>query len=381
MGWRLDEFNIDRFRGLQNVRLTGLGRINLLVGPNDSGKTSILEALSVFANPLDDYNLVSLAVDRDRGVVPFFQPLPESLKWLFPQCAAIDGTEHYSGEIRMSASGSYRVSEMSAVYRELVGVFASALNGDTESPDRETDRRVKGFDEDPVRRGAEIDLKVKYHPGPDLPTVSDAHSFTFRVWEPESFETARKPSAFSLRSELLAPFSHRSHSLSSRFSYALEHGIQRSVIDLMRQIDPQIRDIEILSGRFDRAVLHVKHELSGLVPISMFGEGVRRALSIALTVPGVEGGILLIDEIDAAIHTSALVNLFQFIVNACRQYNVQLFATTHSLEAVDALMESAAGSDEFVFFRLPTMGESATLVRLDREKVRILREDLGQEVR
>lgn len=49
----LESFEIRVFRGLSSVSLAGLGRLNLLVGANNSGKTSILEALAIFATPFD----------------------------------------------------------------------------------------------------------------------------------------------------------------------------------------------------------------------------------------------------------------------------------------------------------------------------------------
>src|SRR5437016_289219 len=41
----ITELEIQNFRGLRNVKMTGLRRANLIVGGNDTGKTSVLEAL------------------------------------------------------------------------------------------------------------------------------------------------------------------------------------------------------------------------------------------------------------------------------------------------------------------------------------------------
>jgi len=46
---------IDGFRGLRNLELDGLGPINILVGGNNSGKTSVLEALSIACNPFEPF--------------------------------------------------------------------------------------------------------------------------------------------------------------------------------------------------------------------------------------------------------------------------------------------------------------------------------------
>ena len=51
--YSLDNVTIDGFRGLKNLRLNDLGLINVLVGPNNCGKTSVLEALSILCNAPD----------------------------------------------------------------------------------------------------------------------------------------------------------------------------------------------------------------------------------------------------------------------------------------------------------------------------------------
>lgn len=48
--------------------------------------------------------------------------------------------------------------------------------------------------------------------------------------------------------------------------------------------------------------------------------------------------MLLIDEIDTAIHAKYFNDIFQFLVTACSRYDVQLFITTHNIEAVDAIL-------------------------------------------
>ena len=49
----IDEFTIHHFRGMREAKFETLGQINLLIGGNNSGKTSVLEALSVFCDPLN----------------------------------------------------------------------------------------------------------------------------------------------------------------------------------------------------------------------------------------------------------------------------------------------------------------------------------------
>ncbi len=52
-----------------------------------------------------------------------------------------------------------------------------------------------------------------------------------------------------------------------------------------------------------------------------------------------ENGIVLVDEFETALHTSAMENVFRFVISTCKKLNVQLFLTTHSIEAVDKILK------------------------------------------
>lgn len=58
----LREFEIGRYRGLESLKLKDLKRVNVLAGPNNCGKTSILEAI-ILSGLFNDANDVELLLD------------------------------------------------------------------------------------------------------------------------------------------------------------------------------------------------------------------------------------------------------------------------------------------------------------------------------
>ena len=77
-----------------------------------------------------------------------------------------------------------------------------------------------------------------------------------------------------------------------------------------------------------------------LIPIQLMGDGISRLLSILVTIANAENGIVIIDEIENGLHASALELLWGLIKDAAYTYNVQIFASTHSLECVKTYSDS-----------------------------------------
>ena len=105
------------------------------------------------------------------------------------------------------------------------------------------------------------------------------------------------------------------------------------------------------------------------------GEGIQRLLSIIASIASNAGGIVLIDELDNGLHYSALRVLWKGILQAAREYNVQIVATTHSVEALRHLTwvlddeEHASYRDDVAAY---------TLIRADDDTVRSYRYDYEQ---
>ncbi len=64
---RITEVHVESFRGLREMTIKDLGDINVLIGPSNTGKTSLLEAVWLAANPRIQ-NTMLQAVIRGRGV-------------------------------------------------------------------------------------------------------------------------------------------------------------------------------------------------------------------------------------------------------------------------------------------------------------------------
>jgi hypothetical protein len=376
---QLESLTIHRFRGLRDLELSGLGDVNLFVGENNSGKTTVLEAISTHCRPLDIFEW--LDTSERREIKTARTSVLDTLKWLFPQVDVPEGTL-YTGETFISGSGCFPVLESRATFSEFVGI-ASSFKVEEALPLRE--READYFlDLDSKRWGANLELATVIRvvqPALFDRSPTTEISETFQLWEDERFTVRKAPPGPLLPVAAITPVSHRVEQIHIKLlTEATLKDVKNKVLQVVQLIDPGVQDLEILSRGGIRSALYVRHEEVGLAPLSALGDGVRRTLMMALTLSLVKGGVLLIDEIETAIHKSALSRVFGWLVKACSDNNVQLFATTHSLEAVDAMLKvKKVDLENVVVHRLNEIGQPAQ--RLSGDLLYRMRYKRGLDVR
>lgn len=79
---KIESINIKNYRGIQELNITNLKRINILVGNNNAGKTSLLEAIQIFSNPTM-YTLSKVSRQRDNYKPEIRMSILDSLYYLF----------------------------------------------------------------------------------------------------------------------------------------------------------------------------------------------------------------------------------------------------------------------------------------------------------
>lgn len=385
----IDTFTIGRFRGIQDLKLEELGQINLLVGDNNSGKTSVLEALSLYSSPLDARKWRQVANSREvltnGASLTSALSLVDRLTWLFFQQESDESISPETPGLLLTAPGFSPLREMSANYRKYLTIEQSKHN----TPRRENDIEVEHI---------QIDVSTVVTPPsvPNQPALFDIDEYQQRMLD---FSDNSRLSFLDVSSQsiiptqLLSPFSHRLSSLQPRlWSDVVTAELKDSTLELLRSYDPKIQDMDLvlLQGidslrveeRRNRVVLSVKHQQLGRAPLSTFGDGLRRIFTLATAIPQSKNGFLLIDELETSIHTKAHRRTFEWLVKACIKNNVQLFATTHSLETVDAVIDVCKDDAiDLVAYRLEQREKQTGATRFDKGLLTRLREELGMEIR
>lgn len=106
------------------------------------------------------------------------------------------------------------------------------------------------------------------------------------------------------------------------------------------------------------------------------GDGVNRVFGIALGLILSRGGALLLDEVENGLHHSVQDQVWEATFALAEQFDVQVFATTHSWDAVVAFQAAANQSDsDGLLYRLEREADGAIYAeRYTEEEVAVAAE-------
>jgi hypothetical protein len=313
----LRSLSIENFRAFPQFKMAGLGRINLCVGTNNCGKTSILEAISILvANGSTDELARALARRDDYWTDNIRSRTRQSefeIRHIFHGHELVE-----NAFFRVSATNDFHSQQL----------IARVVDGSQRSLFPEDG---KGLDLELVREGnAPLARRI--------PITPSGHLIT----EMRSFSRPRDEAA--LPTKFITTEALKRDEVIALFDAIVLTPEENSVIEALRTIEPLLERIAPISsdkrGSIDssRGGLVVKLRGSAQrIPIGSMGDGIWRLLGIALSLVGARGGILLVDEIDTGLHYSVMADMWRMVRETAARLDVQVFATTHSRDCVESL--------------------------------------------
>ncbi|GMO43366.1 MAG: hypothetical protein Pg6C_04930 [Treponemataceae bacterium] len=287
--------DIIAYRGLENLKIDKLAKINLFAGINNSGKTSLLEAVYLLCKQNDFGGLIDIL--RRRGKIPEGQ-IPA--KWLAEQISdtikinAVFDNNNCTVELKPFDENNSAIDR--SVYLKSVEIATRYENYQLES----VTRLLQG-----IGRETQADtIKIL------CPTV---FSSPFFLNEPFNY----------------TGFYHKS--VQSKL-------LPRIMTFIEQKFIPSLKDIRLVD-EFQRFLV-VDDNFEKALDLTSYGEGLQRVFFTSLLFASAENGIVLIDEFENAIHIELLEIFAAFIHSLAREFNVQVFLTSHSKECIDSFIKS-----------------------------------------
>jgi AAA15 family ATPase/GTPase len=330
----LNSLEIRNFRNLKELKISYLGGVNLFIGKNNTGKSTLLEAIALYAAKGDLNFLYQLLIERGEN---------------YKQ----NDANKDASDVNIKALSSF-FSNRNIGFKKndslLVGKIENTLFGEQHSNDSFVAIRfVKYFDEiinevendlnQPLRGKRviienEIDgLLADYRIGLEVRSGSSSYVFPldrerpYRLFSraigtPENYQFIRTK---SIDREINGKL-WDSITLSEKEGY---------VVEALRIIEPDVERIAFVEeGQRERTAVVKLKSSRNVLPLKSMGDGINRILTIILALVNSDNGYLLIDEFENGLHYSVQEKLWKIIFTLSEKLNIQVFATTHSEDCI-----------------------------------------------
>ncbi|MCY3978774.1 MAG: AAA family ATPase [Chloroflexi bacterium] len=328
-------FRVKNFRCFKDLQINDLGRVNLIAGQNNTGKTALLEAMYIFTRPKSPGVLLDL--QEIRGLV---EPEASRRDYWRQYFSDMDSAEPIVFETNEKGSEAYIaliLSELSdlEVSNGLFEGYRRFLEEELRLTVSESHKQLEQIDA--ILEFSMSEKGHKFSPA-YLPSNSDLPTRSFRQVESNS--------------EFI-PVQGREQRITTlkRLSQLDKHGDTTLLIHVLAGLDPRLSDVRL---SMPDGVMDIWARVNGaLLPLKAMGEGVNRICHILVTMlSGVD--YLFVDEIENGIHHSVQSKVWKAIGQVARELDIQVFATTHSYEMIEAAHEAFKDDDpyEFRFHRL-----------------------------
>ncbi len=329
----IEYLHIETYKGLVDKKLEGLGDVNILVGDNNTCKTTFLEAISLSMS-IDKFNAVVKVILSKINRIGFGSE--EFLETLFQ---LFNANEENKKIIINTNDKNFNLIGFESVNTHNIKIFNGKLND-------------KKYIIDPMEKELPLIDNTVYENADKEKTVEFIH-------------------AINNNNEILLQANLSDSMLLNK----------EDVLSLISSFDENIIDMMYVAGKYsNKAVLKLRHKTNGWLNLSSYGDGIKKVVLIVSTIVSANKcGILLIDEIETSLHVSALDNVYLWLIKVCKERNIQLFITTHSLEALTTLTEIGVEDDDIdlVVYKLENYKNDIIIRKIEEHRAMDILEDGG----
>ena len=316
----INYIDINGFRGIKDLSISDFSKINIVVGDNNSGKTTFLESIQLLFTKLQlAYlrNIINQRTILNRNKSSFYV----SFIKMFNSELADDflNFDIYAksdvGELRIEVSG-----------KEVIIPGEEALRLSSMPPRERTIYK---------RTSTDLIDKAKMFEGRIISQIGKKiQEKSFRC---TSLDTGFSGVTLEKDVQYISSFGHLQQDLLKNIVDNLEY--KKLAIEILRQFDSTIEDV-CYTKADDGTMLESIITNAGInMPFSVYGDGIKKILFILNKLYDSTDSILLIDEIETGLHKKYYETLFPVLFTLADKLNVQLFIATHSIEVIDAMLK------------------------------------------
>ncbi len=311
----IESVHIQRYKALDDLTIDKCKRITIIGGANNVGKTSVLEALFIFVDRMNPQAL--LRPVGWRGIGKWSARVDQFFDAMFTD---------FQNSTAIQVGVSRR--DGSAEKLELAVVPPAKLAGNQpRKPDA-----IAAVTTEPVEP-VDWSLLVKFTDasGRTLENVLIPPDLNWR----DATALGRADSVVYTGVRVGSPEEDM-----GRFAELDVDNRAAEALEFIRSFFPEVREIRTVPVG-DSTLLYVDVGRRRKLPLPLLGEGAARLMSMFLAITKARDGLALIDEIGIGIHYHLHERMWEALYAAAEANRVQVFATTHSREILNAAASTA----------------------------------------
>lgn len=368
----IDSIDIRKYRNLHELRIDSLSKVNLITGKNNTGKSTLLEAIALYATKCDLSIIFQLLEERGEN----FRQAPSNKNATEANVKAI------------SSLFTNRIVGFGQTMAINIGTVEDTLFGKQDSVEKSISLRfVKYFDE-LILQGEE---PVNRHKRTIIDNDDDKHIVDYKL----GLEIRVGINSFILPLDderLYNRLGFRGFGSIDSFQFIRTRNIDREingklwdnitltpkeqyVIDALKIIEPFVERVAFIEeGTRNRSAVIKLSNNNNVFPLRSMGDGINRILTIILALVNSDNGFLLIDEFENGLHHSIQEKLWEIIFNLANKLNVQVFVTTHSEDCIygfENILNSPQNNLDGKLIRLDIINGKIRQVEFSKEELKI----------
>lgn len=370
----LESIDIKNYRNLKEIRINSFGTVNLITGKNNTGKSTLLEAIAVYATKCDMTLLYQLL--EERG---------ENLRQSEPNPNYTDLNIKTFSSLFTNRMVSYDISDSISI-----GSVENTLFGDEKSAEDTIHIRFIKYIDDIQKddEGNTIRRRISFESELEIQLANYKIGLEIRY--------GKNVITLPLSEERLYRFGYKRLGETVNLQYIRTRNIDRDIngklfdnitltekesyiIDALKIIEPNVERIAFVkdSTRERTAVIKLSN-IPNVLPLRSMGDGINRILTIILALINSDNGYILIDEFENGLHYTVQEKLWLIIFNLAEKLNVQIFATTHSEDCISSfqnILNNHNTSIKGQLIRLDKKNERIFQVEFDAKELKIANEN------
>lgn len=340
--YMINSLTIKNFRCFKELKIGGLKRFNILVGESGSGKTAFLEAIFLLGGGSPE---VYLRLRQWRG---------------YGQAIKLTGTKSSYESLFADIFFSFDQTSEARIRLDdsVTGPRSLVISYKGQQTYQASAKRVieNVFLVDPIvfhwtvgKKNYESQVQIK-EGAISIAGFADVYA----AW---------------LISPATGPESHSQH-----FSDLSKKGKAQPIINELKKQFPFIKDVTLESLVGELMIYASVEQLNEKIPIGLLSAGMNKYLAILIAIASNPGGVVLIDEFENGFYFKNLTPFLRSIYTFCEEQNVQIVASTHSYEMLQAMIpvlaEDQTREDKITLLRAERVGKEASIKRIEGSSYR-----------